>query len=875
MLALAVLGGTIGLVQLAGGQQPDLGTVGAADGSARVPTAQRVRPAGESLLYEGRPVDMVLSPDGTRLLVKDDDGLVVIDAAGWKVVQRLGVPKAGTSVHGIAASGDGRRVYVTDAERGIHEAAVDEAGAWAWKRVIDVPGPGRRGYSFPCGVALSADGATAYVCLSRNNELAVVDLGSGTVRAKVEVGVAPYAVVLGPGEKRAYVSNWGGRRAREGDRVAPSSGTPVVVDERGVAASGTVSVVDLGAAMVVAETEVGLHPSGMAVSPDGSAVLVACANSDRVTAIDAASGTVTGTLDCRPDPTLPLGSSPEALAFAQGGKTLLVADSGDNALAVFEVGAGLGQAKLRGLIPTAWYPGAIAVRGGTVFVANVKGMGSRADKPGESKKVQSSLGVIGRMSIPGEAELKALTARAKEDARLTEAARDQAGAGSNGASPPLPAPVPTVTGQASVFKHVVYLIKENRTFDQVYGDMGKGNADPSLCLYGQEVTPNQHALASEFALLDNFYCNGVKSTDGHAWVCEGNAVDYIERQFGGFTRNYDYGDDPLGFSSTGAIWDHVLAKGLTFRNYGEVDYPSVKGEAKYGEWLEALNKGTPLPGFTQRIPVERVRPYTSPTFPGWNLGIPDVVRADAFLKELAAFEAKGEYPSLVLVYIPNDHTSGTTAHEPTPRALVADNDLAVGRIIEGISRSRFWAETCVFVVEDDPQDGFDHVDGHRSTCLVVSPYTKRHAVVSQFYNQASVVHTIERILGVAPANQMYALAPLMTGCFESTPDLKPFAAVPSRVPLGELNPERTSLKGEDLKWAEESERLSFVKPDQADEDTLNRILWHAARGGEEYPAALAGAHGKGLTAVGLSPVGEAARKDDDDDDRLAPAKDPR
>ena len=432
------------------------------------------------------------------------------------------------------------------------------------------------------------------------------------------------------------------------------------------------------------------------------------------------------------------------------------------------------------------------------------------------------------------------------------------------ASPQKPVPVPKRLGDPSVFEHVVYIIKENRTYDQVFGDLPQGNGAPALCVFGRAVTPNHHALAEQFVLLDNYYCNGVLSADGHSWAMEGYVTDYLEKSFGGFTRSYPFsGEDPISFSATGFIWDNVLSHGLSFRNYGEMNKTdTVPGNATFKAVFNDFQTKAGKISFKHDIQIENLRRFSCSNSPGWNLKIPDAVRAEVFLKEFSDYEKKGEWPNLIITFLPCDHTSGTRPGNPTPRAQVADNDLAVGRIVEAISQSRFWSKTCVFVIEDDPQDGFDHVDGHRSLCLVASPYTKRGAVVSRFYNQTSVLHTMERMLGLPPMNQMDALAPLMTQCFTSKPDFRSYTCLPNRIPLDEMNKQTSQLRGEELYWAQKSLEQSFDEPDQADEDTLNRIIWHSVKGVDEpYPAHLAGAHGRGLKALRL----KLGAGDDDDD----------
>ncbi len=415
-----------------------------------------------------------------------------------------------------------------------------------------------------------------------------------------------------------------------------------------------------------------------------------------------------------------------------------------------------------------------------------------------------------------------------------------------------PLPVPSQPGERSLIEHVVYVIKENRTYDQLFGDLPRGNGDPKLCTFGRQITPNHHALAEEFALLDNYYCNGIVSADGHQWGTQGAVSDYQEKMTGGYTRGYLFGNDALCNAGCNFIWDSALLAGRSFRNYGEFDFPKVVPAAS---WFDIYHDFTEKKGqiaFRQSIPMETLKKYTCPTFPGWNLAISDALRLDAFLKEFRAYEKAGQWQNFVVVYLPQDHTAGTKPDWPTPRACVADNDQAVGRLVEAISHSRFWPKTAIFVNEDDPQDGFDHVDGHRSICLVVSPYVKRRAVVSQFYNQCSVLHTIERILDLPTTSQLVAQSPLMTACFTDKPDLAPYQARPAGVPIDEPNPRTDALQGKARQLAEASERFDLSGPDRIDDDTMNRILWHSCMGIDAaYPAEFAGAHGKGLKRLGL------------------------
>ncbi len=818
------------------------------DGGWIMPTGHKVRSAGQTVAFAGRPVGLALGKDGTVLYVKDNRGVMVIDTTDFTIRKLHPFPmKEGASMHGLALSRDGKRLYATTAQLHLHVANVDDMGDLTWARAIPLPGPkGEKDNSHALGLAISKDGKQALVCLSRNNTLALVDLDAGKIVKQIDTGVAPYDVVLSPDEKFAYVSNWGGRRPREADKTAPSSDTPTVIDERGIAASGTVMKIDLAKAAVVKETAVGLHPSHMALSTDGATLFIANANSDTVSIVKTETLDVKDTVLVRPDPALPFGSATNSLALSADGKTLYACNAGNNAVAVISL---VGKPAVTGFVPTGWYPGAVVLDGKHLYVANIKGEGSRTKKAGKDGwNTHQHRGTVSKIELPDPARLKEYTAQVHADSRVPQilAALEKQRPGMKAV------PIPARTGESSVFEHVVYIIKENRTYDQIFGDIKEGNGDAKLCIYGEASTPNLHALAREYVLLDNYYCNGVLSADGHSWAIEGNATDHLERQFGGFTRSYTFGDDPLCYSSSGFLWDKMLLRGLSFRNYGE--YNDTKVEPKSSTFKEIFDDHASGAGkikYVDSIGIEPLRRYSAPGCPGWNMSVPDQVRVDYFLKEFREAEKKGQWQNLVMLHLPQDHTSGTTPNMPTPRAHVADNDLAVGRLVEAISNSKFWAKTSIFIIEDDPQDGWDHVDGHRSLCLVLSPHTKRRQVISQFYNQTSVLHTMERILGVPPMNQMDALAPVLSACFTDKADLTPYKARPATVKLDELNPTKGKLKGKALYWAEKSLALDFSKPDVADEDTLNRILWHAAKGDEEYPAALAGAHGRGLEGLKL------------------------
>jgi YVTN family beta-propeller protein len=819
------------------------------DGGQFIPSKQKLRVAGRRLQFSGRPVDLALSPDGRSVFVKNMKNLLVVDAASWTLSQTLNYPSSGASLHGIAVSKDGSHVYVTGSANELYDWRVATNGIVSFHRTISLPAG-----SDPCGLALSADDTKAYVCLSIKNALAVVNLADGTVSRQIPVGIAPWNVVLSPDGDTAYVSDWGGRFPVGGDLTATSAGTAVVVDTRGVAASGVVSFVNLASGLESAQAPTGLHPSDLALSHDGNSLFVANANSDTVTVIDTRSRTVRETILIRPDPTLPFGSESDGLALSSDGTTLFVASAGNNAVAVVQLpNAHRTNSLVQGFFPTDWYPGAVVVDGSFAYVANTKGLGSRNGQPtAASYQGSAFLGTVDRIPIPSGRALDKNTAQVIENGRVLQI--KQASQPALGGQAPVP--VPAHVGEPSVFQHVLYILKENKTYDQVFGDLPQGNGNSNLCVYPRLVTPNHHALALQYVLLDNYYCNGVNSADGHSWSTEGNSSDHLEKSFGGFVRSYTFGDDPLTYSSTGFIWNNVLQHGLSFRNYGEFDYASIPSGASWLQIYTDFTNGAHSIAFAQNIGVASLRPYSSTNVPGWNLEIPDVVRAYGFVKELNAAQAAGNWARFHFLYLPDDHTGGT----PPAQAQVADNDLALGRVVEAVTRSAFGSNTVIFVVEDDPQSGYDHVDGHRSLCLVISPYTKRAQTVSTFYNQAGVLHTMEQIMGLPPMNQQDAMAPLMFECFFNTPDFTPYTALPNKINL--VSGGSAQLSSKARYYARKVQKMDFTKPDRIDEDAFNRYVWHSIKGNTRYPSEFVGGHGKGLKKLGLVRVKTAEHDDD-------------
>lgn len=839
------------------------------------PVHQRLTPAGQQIELPGlRPQALALSPNGGWLVIAGNaPELLIANPETGAILEHVPFPSSRTESHpgpvsshilapdekaqlsytGLIFSPDGTRIYLASVNGTIKVFAVASGGKVHGIDSFSLPPANapRREIEIPAGLAISRDGKRLYVALNLSNRLAEMDAQMGQVLRTWDVGVAPYDVVL-TGSK-VYVSNWGGRRPDAQSTTGPAGrGTRVRVDStRYIANEGSVSIINLNDAATQTPTNellTGLHASALALSPDGRCLVVANAASDTLSVIDTRKDQIVQTIWARQNAGDLFGASPNALAFDHSGKRLFVCNGTQNAIAVFDFSPS--AAKLLGLIPVGWFPGAIAFDANrdTLYVANIKGIGStRRLAPGDPAKFNSRdfFGTVSITKIPSLTEFAQQTRTALANLRYPLLAQ--------AALPPrpnqAPCPVPERVGEPSVFKHVVYIIKENRTYDQVLGDIAVGNGDASLCTFGEQVTPNQHKLVKDYVLLDNTYCSSVLSADGHQWADAAFVTDYLEKSFTEFPRSYPDGMeeddiDALAYSPAGFIWDDAIAHGKTLRDYGEFAMtdkawldPALKRPIKFIDHWRDFTNGTAKVRVSSVPAIESLRPYLCTNTVGWDLDIPDVFRAQQFIKELHEFEQSGNFPNLVIICLPNDHTSGTHPGAATPAAQVADNDLAFGQIIEALSHSRFWPETCVFAIEDDPQAGWDHVSGYRTTAYVASPYCKRHQVVSTQYNQVSLLRTMELILGLPPMNQFDATATPMSDCFSASADMTPFVAVSNTVPLDQINPEPKKISDSLLRrYARLSSKLPLAQPDRCPEDLLNRILWHALKGSQApYP----------------------------------------
>ena len=827
----------------------------------QTPVNQKLTPYGKQLDLPGmRPQAMALSRDGKLLAVSGKTNkLVIVDPKAGKVLQTVSMPaqtgvdsRAQVSYTGLIFSPDQRHIYLSDVNGSIKTFSVDPQGTVTPARSISLPPANapRRKAEIPSGLAISSDGTTLYICGNLSNQLLEMNIASGKVTRAWPVGVAPYDVVL-VGDT-AIVSNWGGRRPDENSLVGPAGkGTTVRVDAtRFIANEGSVSLVDLKGTLDTTEILTGLHASALAVSPDQRHVVCANAADDFLSVIDLQQKQVVHSIWTKPSPADLFGAGPNALAFNRSGDKLYVANGSQNAIAVIDFDADdLKDSKFNGLIPVGWYPGAICLdhEHDSLYVANIKGLPSQPKPKGNTEGFNTHhySGSLSLMKLPSSKELNKLSAVVAHNMRSEKIKLALQKPRPN--QPPRA--IPERIGEPSLIKHVVYVIKENRTYDQVFGALERGRGRAELCIFGKEITPNQHKMVNEFVLLDNTYCAGILSADGHQWSTTAMSTDYMEKSFAGFPRSYpdgmeDNDIDALAYSPKGFIWDNAVANGISIRNYGEFMMPRVR-------YRDANRKGTPdflscyrtWKGesneviFKSEPGIESVRKFSPTDYVGWEMSVPDQYRADFIINEIKEFERRGEFPQLTIICLPNDHASGTRPGCPTPAACLADNDLAFGRIVESLSHTRFWPQMAIFGIEDDPQAGWDHISGYRTTAYVISPYAKRGALVQTRYNTTSVLRTIEQILGLPPMNQFDASATPMFDCFTEQADPTPFKSVPNKVPLNQMNPEPGAIHDPQLRNdAIVSMQLNFAEVDRAPEDVLNRILWRAMKGTEiPYP----------------------------------------
>ena len=769
-------------------------------GVTLLPNGWRIAPVGRHLDAGDLPLAMALHPDGRHLVITNNGwskpSLRVVDLERFQVVQKLPLDHAWL---GLVWHPDGRRLFSS----GAAENTVQEV-AWRGGRLF----PGRRftlappqrtvederleNAGFVGGLALSPNGRTLYAAHVYGKSLAAVDVKTGRVIARAALPAEAYTTLVSPDGQTVLVSVWGGAR---------------------------VALFEAGTLRPLGEIAVGEHPNAIVLSKDGQHLFVACANTNAVWVVDLASRRAIEQVRVSLRADDPPGSTPNALALSPDGGTLLVANADNNTVAVVDVSRP-GESRFLGFIPTGWYPTGVAfdLAGANLLVLSGKGLAPSAnprgpqpvDVPEDTQYIAALLnGALTLLPRPDLDALKTMTER-------VFALRAASDSSPTPATAPAASAIPRSTGETTPIRHVFYVIRENRTYDQVLGDVRKGNGDPNLTLFGEEVTPNAHALAAEFVLFDNFYVDAEVSYDGHSFSTAAYATDATEKLWptlygdrgglylgeGRYERRNPYGN--LAAPAEGYIWDYAARAGVSVRSYGEFAAWDRKGGSVTAS----------VPGLEGKV---------HPAYPPYDLSIPDNRRIDVWLEEFRRFEKEGGLSRLSIVRLGNDHTAGTQPGMPTPRAMVAENDLALGRLVEAISTSRFWGESAIFVLEDDAQNGPDHVDAHRSVLLVASPWARRGVVDSTLYTTSGVLRTMELVLGLPPMSQYDAAATPLVAALTDRPDGRPFIARPARVPLEERN-------REDAPGAQASLRMNLTEADLAPERELNEIVWKSVRG---------------------------------------------
>lgn len=832
-----------------------------------------IQPAGLQIVFgddalENHSLDAALSPDGKWLAVEERYSIVIISTSDNKVVYRLANKDHPNLLGGMntysgiiwhsgsespelfwSAIGRNNRSFVVSARWDGIKAE--------FKRMFEYKAAPKTDMALPNEIMITKESLREYlyVVLNGNNKVIKQDLNTGDTIWVADPGVAPYGLTLASG--KLYVTNWAGRHPGSDDKEV--AGVPwglAKVDNNagGSTREGSVTIIDPESGKIIKELVVGLHPNEITSDRAGKFVYVTNSNSDNVSVISSLNDEISETISVRLQPAINpfFGDSPNGLALSCDEKYLYIANGMDNALAVIRLGknAALKGSKAKsiitGFIPTGAYPSSVTLNSsGYIYVCNLEASGARIamhDKE-TSNPVYNSHHMLASVSVipvPGTKNLKAYTDTVIAVNNLSRAtlAREKPRESVK------PKPVPERIGEPSVFKHIVYIIKENRTYDQILGDMKQGNGDPGLCIYGADITPNIHKLSEEFILLDNFHVSGKCSAEGHQWTDASIVTDYIEKNMRAWFRSYAHVQtDALVYAPSGFIWDNAIHHGKTARVYGEASVPVFDNKLKWTDIYNKYKNGEKVE-FSNFTTIEPVKKILSQTYPSYgNHEFSDAMRADALIKELNDYDAMtgDQLPELMVVALPNDHTGGTRPGVPTPRAMVADNDYALGRIVEAFSKSRFWENTVIFVVEDDSQGGWDHVSAYRTVSLVVSPYSRLKSVNHTFYTQPSMVRTIEQIMGLPPMNIQDAIANPMADCFGSTPDITPYKSVPNNIPIDEMNPQLVSLNGKALHFAKKSMLPEFERVDAGNDDLLNRILWYAAKGNIPYPAKFAGA----------------------------------
>jgi DNA-binding beta-propeller fold protein YncE len=849
-----------------------------------IATDQRITPAGIQTVFDGRVSGVRFGETARELWVAVPNGAWHLDWPENRVLGRA-VYDGRPGVHGLAVDPVTKRVVVSSVgklpdnrlpgaapvarEKSVAQLQIFRSDSTTFR----VHSSGSIGGFMAGGPSVARSANTSgrrplVVPLPADDKLQIVDADDGTLLGTVALGVLPIASAISLDGSTAWVSVLGGAKPKSGERATRQCCDPMAeavrIDAKGIAQRGTVVRVDVVGAQVVASIDVGLHPTGIAWDEARARLFVANGNSDEISIIDTNRNSRIGSIAITPFASRKIGLSPTAVAVSSDGGTLVVALGGVNAVAEYRVqeNGGTITATLLGLIPVGWYPNSLDLSpdGKFLAVGTLLGVGSGEGQtdghPGQRDRfVHANRGSVHVIPMPTDAELAAYTTSVSENNRLPLARDSVQLRFSVAPRADVPArAVPERPGEPSPIEHVVYIIKENRTYDQVFGDIGKGASDPKLVMYGRDVTPNAHALAEQFVLLDHFFASGGNSADGHQWLTQANETEYPRWPLY-FGRSYpSEGNDALAYSSGGFLWESAQAKGRRVVSFGEYapapsdSIASVRAKllAKYRDSQphnSAFFRSVLGKRYNTRSPIPSLDKILVREYPGWTQEVPDVVKADVILEHLREWTAAGAMPNLVFIILPSDHTVGTSAGWCTPSACVADNDLALGKIVEGLTHSEFWKKMAILVVEDDAQNGVDHIDGHRTVALVASPYAKRGAIDSSFYSQPSMVKTIELMLGLPALSIFDLVARDMRSSFigdGEKPDATPFTALVPKQSIYELNQRVGDIRGphsaDRKRAAVASARMNFLQPDAAPSDRLNRILWSDAVGwGKPFP----------------------------------------
>jgi DNA-binding beta-propeller fold protein YncE len=826
-----------------------------------IATGQRVTPAGLQSVFEGRVGGVRFGRSSSEIWVATPGAATLLDWRANRVI--ASAPMDGRpGIYAVTTDRATDRVYMSSVGRlgsppvgqrdrrpSVAQLSAFAIGASTIKANSGALGDYMAGAPAVAARANSTGRRVAVLPLPANDRLLVLDADGLTPLDTIELGVEPIAAAISDDGATAWVSLLGGAKPTAAQRQAMQCCDPraeaLRVDARGIAEPGSVVRVDLVAGRVVAEVPAARHPTALAWDQKSQRLYVSAGNDDRITIVDTRRDSVAGTISVEPFRSKLPGLAPSGLALSPDGRTLFATLGGANAVAVYDVS---GSPRLRGLIPTGWYPTTMDVSpdGKSLAVGSLLGVGSGDGEQGglRGRYVHAVRGAVNVIPMPTDAELAAFTVAVSQNNRLALAST-AAPAESNAAAPARA--VPARIGDPSLIDHVVMIVRENRTYDQVMGDLGRGKSDSSLVMYGNDVTPNAHALAKEFVTFDHFFASGGNSADGHQWLTQANETDYpMWPLYSG--RSYpSEGEDALTYSSGGFLWENAQNKGKSVVVFGEyAPSPKVSSSAYRMQSLRffaehpkdyAAHRAMLRERYHTKSDIPSLDKALVREYPGWTEEVADVIKAGDILSHLAAWDSAGAMPNLVMIILPSDHTQGTSADWCAPKACVADNDLALGMIVEGLTHSRFWKSMAIFAVEDDAQNGVDHVDGHRTVALAMSPYLRRGIVDSTFYVQPGLVKTIELMLGLPSMSIFDLVATDMRAAFigdGERPDFGAYTAVQPAQSLMEVNQRPGSIRGANAAARRDaalaSARMILDRPDEAPTEKLNRILWHDARG---------------------------------------------